>query len=87
MLLGTTRLRWNAFNTRSRPCGWIPLGWNSRLTTYRGCTVANLLEVRDLRVSLNLARMKCRAWPEVFDIAEQGQTLALVGESGCGKSA
>ncbi|NKJ46668.1 glutathione ABC transporter ATP-binding protein GsiA [Burkholderia sp. SG-MS1] len=44
---------------------------------------ANLLEVRDLRVSFG-AHEVVRGLN--FDVA-QGETLALVGESGCGKSA
>ncbi|QQC66317.1 ABC transporter ATP-binding protein [Paraburkholderia ginsengisoli] len=44
---------------------------------------ANLLEVRDLRVSFG-AHDAVRGLN--FDVA-QGETLALVGESGCGKSA
>nr|WP_284504482.1 ABC transporter ATP-binding protein [Caballeronia sp. ATUFL_F1_KS4A] len=46
-------------------------------------SVANLLEVRDLRVSFG-AHRAVRGID--LDIAE-GETLALVGESGCGKSA
>jgi oligopeptide/dipeptide ABC transporter ATP-binding protein len=45
-----------------------------------------LLEVRDLRVEIPLARGTVRAVDGVSFALDQGQALGLVGESGCGKS-
>jgi oligopeptide/dipeptide ABC transporter ATP-binding protein len=55
--------------------------------------MAPLLEVRDLRKSFDVApgplggrRLKLRAVDGVSFTLEQGETLGVVGESGCGKS-
>jgi peptide/nickel transport system ATP-binding protein len=45
-----------------------------------------LLDVRDLRVSLLTARGRADALRGVSFTLERGQTLGLIGESGCGKS-
>ncbi|MFZ4756769.1 MAG: ABC transporter ATP-binding protein [Burkholderiaceae bacterium] len=45
-----------------------------------------LLEVRDLRVSLRTARGPAEAVRGVSFSLERGQTLGVIGESGCGKS-
>ncbi|PUE11423.1 ABC transporter ATP-binding protein [Limnohabitans sp. T6-5] len=45
-----------------------------------------LLQVEDLRVSLPTARGRAQALREVSFKLERGQTLGLIGESGCGKS-
>jgi len=45
-----------------------------------------LLEVRDLRVTLQTARGPADALREVSFTLERGGTLGLIGESGCGKS-
>jgi peptide/nickel transport system ATP-binding protein len=45
-----------------------------------------LLEVTDLRVTLNTARGVVGALRGVSFTLERGQTLGLIGESGCGKS-
>jgi len=46
----------------------------------------SLLDVTDLRVTLNTARGQVAALRGVSFTLERGQTLGLVGESGCGKS-
>jgi len=46
----------------------------------------SLLEVTDLRVTLNTARGPAEALRGVSFALERGQTLGLIGESGCGKS-
>ena len=45
-----------------------------------------LLEVTDLRVTLNTARGAAPALRGVSFTLERGQTMGLIGESGCGKS-
>ena len=45
-----------------------------------------LLEVTDLRVTLNTARGPAEALRGVSFSLERGQTLGMIGESGCGKS-
>jgi peptide/nickel transport system ATP-binding protein len=45
-----------------------------------------LLEVQDLRVTLRTARGPVQALRGVSFALERGQTLGLIGESGCGKS-
>ncbi|MCL4745088.1 MAG: ABC transporter ATP-binding protein [Burkholderiaceae bacterium] len=45
-----------------------------------------MLEVRDLTVHLNTARGQAVAVREASFTLERGQTLGLIGESGCGKS-
>ena len=45
-----------------------------------------LLEVADLRVTLRTARGAADALREVSFTMERGETLGLIGESGCGKS-
>ena len=47
---------------------------------------APLLEVQDLRVSLNTPRGPAEALRGVSFALQRGQTLGLIGESGCGKS-
>ncbi len=49
-------------------------------------TPAPLLAVTDLRVRLNTARGAASALRGVSFTLERGQTLGLIGESGCGKS-
>ena len=49
-------------------------------------TAPPLLEVRDLRVTLQTSRGPADALREVSFTLERGQTLGLIGESGCGKS-
>ena len=46
----------------------------------------NLLEVRDLRVTLPTARGPAEALRGVEFSMARGATLGLIGESGCGKS-
>jgi oligopeptide/dipeptide ABC transporter ATP-binding protein len=48
--------------------------------------VANLLEVRDLRTTFQTAAGTVRAVDGVSWDIREGETVALVGESGCGKS-
>jgi peptide/nickel transport system ATP-binding protein len=48
--------------------------------------VPDLLSVRDLRVTLPTARGPARALRGVSFALARGQTLGLIGESGCGKS-
>ena len=45
-----------------------------------------LLEVRDLRVTLNTARGPADALRGVSFAIDRGDTVGLIGESGCGKS-
>jgi peptide/nickel transport system ATP-binding protein len=45
-----------------------------------------LLDVQDLRITLNTARGPADALRGVSFSLERGQTLGLIGESGCGKS-
>ena len=45
-----------------------------------------LLQVNDLRVGLPTARGWAQALPGVSFSMAKGQTLGLIGESGCGKS-
>ncbi len=45
-----------------------------------------LLEVRNLKTSFATARGEVRSVDDVSFTLEQGETLSLVGESGCGKS-
>lgn len=45
-----------------------------------------LLQVTDLRVTLPTARGPAAALREVGFTLDRGQTLGLIGESGCGKS-
>ncbi len=45
-----------------------------------------LLEVTDLRVTLNTSRGPADALRGISFALERGQTLGLIGESGCGKS-
>ena len=47
---------------------------------------ATLLEVRDLSLSLPTARGRVRALREVSFTMGRGDTVGLIGESGCGKS-
>ncbi len=47
---------------------------------------SNLLEVRDLRTAFNTENGVLRALDGVSFAVERGKTLAVVGESGCGKS-
>ncbi len=46
----------------------------------------SLLEVRNLRTHFSTARGEVRAVDDVSFTIERGETLSLVGESGCGKS-
>ncbi len=48
--------------------------------------MANLLEVRNLNVSFHLTDSSVLAVRDVSFSLEEGKTLGLVGESGCGKS-
>jgi peptide/nickel transport system ATP-binding protein len=45
-----------------------------------------LLEVQDLRVTLNTPRGRAEALRGISFALQRGQTLGLIGESGCGKS-
>ena len=46
----------------------------------------NLLDVQDLRITLPTARGPVQALRGVSFGLARGQTLGLIGESGCGKS-
>ncbi|QQS45654.1 MAG: ABC transporter ATP-binding protein [Acidobacteriota bacterium] len=46
----------------------------------------SLLEVRNLKTHFSTARGEVRAVDDVSFTVDQGETLSLVGESGCGKS-
>src|SRR4026209_2794030 len=46
----------------------------------------SLLEVRNLKTFFSTRRGMVRSVDDVSFTLEQGETLALVGESGCGKS-
>jgi peptide/nickel transport system ATP-binding protein len=48
--------------------------------------VSSLLDVRDLRVTLQTPRGPAEALRGIGFTLERGQTLGLIGESGCGKS-
>ena len=45
-----------------------------------------LLEVRNLKTFFSTRRGEIRSVDDVSFTLEQGETLSLVGESGCGKS-
>ena len=49
-------------------------------------TLPNLLEVEDLRVTLHTARGPADALRDVSFSMQRGDTVGLIGESGCGKS-
>ena len=48
--------------------------------------VAHLLEVEDLRTQIKLRRGSVHAVDGVSFEVESGETLGIVGESGCGKT-
>jgi len=48
--------------------------------------LSSLLEVTDLRVTLHTARGRADALREVSWSMQRGDTVGLIGESGCGKS-
>lgn len=52
-----------------------------------GQKMSNLLEVKNLSVSFDMERGEVQAVRDVSFALRPGETLALVGESGCGKSA
>ena len=48
--------------------------------------MANLLEVEDLRTHIRMRHSTVQAVDGVSLMIEPGETVGLVGESGCGKS-
>ena len=50
------------------------------------CDAQNLLQVQDIDVSLELEQGSLLALNHVSFAMRRGETLAVVGESGCGKS-
>ena len=52
----------------------------------RGLAMAGLLEITNLSVSFDTAQGKVQAVRGVSFSLQSGEVLAIVGESGCGKS-
>ena len=63
-----------------------PRSRNRRIVADGPATPPALLEVNDLRVTLPTARGPAEALRGVSFALERGETLGLIGESGCGKS-
>src|ERR1035438_7112171 len=70
----------------SRSAHQSPRGSSSRLLTEEDLRMVPVLQISDLSTHIQLARSVVQAVGGISLTIEPGETLGLVGESGCGKS-